>query len=175
MGQKFETNNNNVNIIKDSLFSLSEKKLEYFFEFNIIETRDITSTNYLGLIVSIDNVKCDQFIIKKGKINIKNKICIKVKAIDIKLKMINSNNFLEIKNCEIIDKQLEIDDSKLKLYKFELPDIVENLYYVKNNKNISIKLKSQEIEYISSYEYKFCRSFTRKMFCKDRRKSFKKY
>ena len=111
MGQKFETNNNNVNIIKDSLFSLSEKKLEYFFEFNIIETRDITSNNYLGLIVSIDNVKCDQFIIKKGKINIKNKICIKVKAIDIKLKMINSNNFLEIKNYEIIDKQLEIDDS----------------------------------------------------------------
>ncbi len=159
MGQKFETNNNNVNIIKDSLFSLSEKKLEYFFEFNIIETRDITSTNYLGLIVSIDNVKCDQFIIKKGKINIKNKICIKVKAIDIKLKMINSNNFLEIKNCEIIDKQLEIDDSKLKLYKFELPDIVENLYYVKNNKNISIKLKSQEIEYISSYEYKFCDNY----------------
>ena len=60
MGQKFETNNNNVNIIKDSLFSLSEKKLEYFFEVNIIETRDITSNNYLGLIVSIDNVKCDQ-------------------------------------------------------------------------------------------------------------------
>ena len=160
MGQKFETNDNdNINIIKDSLFSLSEKKSEHLFELYILETRDIKNNDYLRLIVSIDKVKCDQFIIKKGKININNKICIKVKAVDIKLKMINNNNFLEIKYCEIIDKQLEIDDSKLKLYKFELPNIVENLYYVENNKNISIKLKSQEIEYIYSYEYKFYNNY----------------
>ena len=158
MGQNFEKAKN-INIIKDSLFSLSDEKLEYLFELYIIKTKDIKSNNYLGLIVSVDNVKCDQFIIKKGVINLNSKICVKVKARDIKLKMININNFLEIKKCEIIDKKLEIDDSKLKLYKFELPDIVENLYNVQNNKNISIKLKSQEIEQIYSYEYKFCNNY----------------
>ena len=151
MGQNFEKTKN-INMIKDSLFSLSEEKLEYLFELYIIKTQELKNNNYLGLIVSIDNVKCDQFIIKKGAINIRNKIYIKVRTGDIKLKMMNNNNFLEIKNCEVIDKKFEIDDSKLKLYKFELPDIVENLYNVQNNKNISIKLKSQEIEYISSYE-----------------------
>ena len=160
MGQNFQTTND-INIIKDSLFSLPEKKSEHSFELYIIKTKDIKNSNYSGLIVSIDNIKCEKFIIKKGKININNKICIKIKAGDIKLKMINNNNFLEIKNCEVIDKKLEIDDSKLKLYKFELPDIVENLYNVQNNKNISIKLKSQEIEYISSYEYKFYNNYTK--------------
>ena len=151
MGQNFEKTKN-INMIKDSLFSLSEEKLEYLFELYIIKTQELKNNNYLGLIVSIDNVKCEQFIIKKGAINIRNKIYIKVRTGDIKLKMMNNNNFLEIKNCEVIDKKFEIDNSKLKLYKFELPDIVENLYNVQNNKNISIKLKSQEIEYISSYE-----------------------
>jgi len=160
MGQKLETINT-INMIKDSLFSLSDKKLENLFELYVIKTLDIKNKNYLGLVVAIDNVKCEQFIIRREEININNNICIKVKAGNIKLRMINNNNYLEIKNCEVLEKKLEVDDKKLKSYKFELPDNVENLYYVQNNKNISMKLKSQEIEYISSYEYKFYNNYTK--------------
>ena len=152
---------NTVNMIKDSLFSLSDKKLENLFELYVIKTVDIKNKNYLGLIVAIDNIKCEQFIIKRDEININNNICINVKAGNIKLRMINNNNYLEIKNCELLEKKLEVDDTKLKSYKFELPDIVENLYYVQNNKNVSMKLKSQEIEYIYSYEYKFYNNYTK--------------
>ena len=86
--------------------------------------------------------------------------------------MINNNNYLEIKNCEVLEKKLEVDDKKLKSYKFELPDIVENLYYVQNNKNVSMKLKSQEIEYISSYEYKFYNNYTKNISVKLPKKLF---
>ena len=160
MGQKLETINT-INMIKDSLFSLSDEKLENLFELYVIKTVDIKNKNYLGLVVAIDNVKCDQFIIKRDEINISNNTYIKVKAGNIKLRMINNNNYLEMKECEVLEKKLEVDDKKLKSYKFELPDIVENLYYVKNNKNVSMKLKSQEIEYISSYEYKFYNNYTK--------------
>ena len=159
MGQNFQTSNN-LNMTKDSLFSLSKKKLEYSFELYVIKTNEIKSKNYFGLLVAIDNVKCDQFIIKKEENNIISNMYIKVKASDIKLKMINNGNFLEIKNYEVVDKKKEIDDTKLNLYKFELPNIVENLYHVPNNKNISIKLKSEEIEYLSSYEYKFSNNYS---------------
>ena len=97
MGQNFQTSNT-LNMMKDSLFSLSEKKLEYSFELYVIKTNEIKSKYYFGLIVAI--------------------------------------------------------------YKFELPNIVENLYHVPNNKNISIKLKSEEIEYLSSYEYKFSNNYS---------------
>lgn len=159
MGQNFQTSNN-LNMMKDSLFSLSEKKLEYSFELYVIKTNEIKSKNYFGLLVAIDNVKCEQFIIKKEENNIISNMYIKVKASDIKLKMINNGNFLEIKNYEVVDKKKEIDDTELSLYKFELPNIVENLYHVPNNKNISIKLKSEEIEYLSSYEYKFSNNYS---------------
>ena len=159
MGQNFQTANT-LNMMKDSLFSLSEKKLEYSFELYVIKTNEIKSKNYFGLLVAIDNVKCEQFIIKKEENNIISNMYIKVKASDIKLKMINNGNFLEIKNYEVVDKKKEIDDTKLNLYKFELPNIVENLYHVPNNKNISIKLKSEEIEYLSSYEYKFSNNYS---------------
>ena len=159
MGQNFQTSNN-LNMMKDSLFSLSEKKLEYSFELYVIKTNEIKSKNYFGLLVAIDNVKCEQFIIKKEENNIISNMYIKVKASHIKLKMINNGNFLEIKNYEVVDKKKEIDDTKLNLYKFELPNIVENLYHVPNNKNISIKLKSEEIEYLYSYEYKFSNNYS---------------
>ena len=93
------------------------------------------------MIVAIDNVKCDQFILKKEENNMISNMCIKVKASNIKLKMISNNNFLEIKNYEVVDKKKKIAETELNLYKFELPNIVENLYHVPNNKNISIKLK----------------------------------
>ena len=159
MGQNFQTSNT-LNMMKDSLFSLSEKKLEYSFELYVIKTNEIKSKHYFGLIVAIDNVKCDQFIIKKEENNIISNMCIKVKASNIKLKMISNNNFLEIKNYEVVDKKKEIAETELNLYKFELPNIVENLYHVPNNKNISIKLKSEEIEYLSSYEYKFSNNYS---------------
>ena len=79
MGQNFEKTRN-INIIKDSLFSFSDEKLEYLFELYIIKTKDIKSNNYLGLIVSVDNVKCVQFIIKKGIIDINNKIYMEIKV-----------------------------------------------------------------------------------------------
>ena len=97
MGQNFQTANT-LNMMKDSLFSLSEKKLEYSFELYVIKTNEIKSKYYFGLIVAI--------------------------------------------------------------YKLELPNIVENIYHVPNNKNISIKLKSEEIEYLSSYEYKFSNNYS---------------
>ena len=149
MGQ----NNSTINIMKEVLFSDSNEKLEYSFVFHITKIIDIKNENYLQLEISFDSNKCNQFIIKKQEINNAIK-SIEVKLKDIKLKMIKNENFLEIKDYKVTTEKLKIPEKELLPFYFELPDVVQNISTFKENNNISIKLKTEEIESISSFEYK---------------------
>ena len=155
MGQNLD----NINIIKDTLFSQSKESINSSFDFHIIDTIDIKSKKYIGLIIALDNYKFNQFIVNKNDIitNIKD---IKVKLSDIKLKMINNKNYLEIKGYSVVNKKLEFNKNDLKLYIFDLPEIVENLNTIELKSIFSIKLKAQETDLISSYEYKFSDNYS---------------
>ena len=49
---------------------------------------------------------------------------------------------------------------ELKAYAFDLPRLVDNINLIENNKNISIKLKVEETDNISSYSYKFYNNYS---------------
>ena len=148
MGQ----NNTTIDIMKDVLFSDSKERLEDSFIFHIIKMIDIKHENYLQMEICIDNCKCDQFIIKKREINDTIK-SITVKLKDIKLKMIKNRNYLEIKDYNVINGNVIINEGLQQFY-FELPEVINNISTFDEKKNISVKLKTEEIESISSFDYK---------------------
>ena len=99
--------------------------------------------NYFRLDVLVDNFRCKQFIIKKKDNKIFSQMKVKLK--DIKLKMINNQNYLEIKDYIIIDGNKIVDIGKLKLFTFNLPEIQDNLLNIGKTKFISKKIKVKEI------------------------------
>ena len=147
-----------INIIQETLLSKSNDKINEHFEFYIINTIDIRNKTYIRLSIAIDGNKCDQFVIKKNIFSNFIKY-IKVNLKDIKLKMIYNKNYLEIKDYQIITK-FEINIDALKTYTFDLPRLVDNINLIENNKNISIKLKVEETDNISSYSYKFYNNYS---------------
>ena len=74
--------------------------------------------------------------------------------------MINNKNYLEIKDYIITNKKLEFKENQLKSYKFDLPEIVEDINKIQHNKSFSKKLKAQETDLISSYRYLFSSNYS---------------
>ena len=157
MGQYPENKPNNL---AEVFFSDEKKFLNKSFEFHILDHMKIEEKGYLKLDIAIDNIKCNQFIIEEKNFNTNFIKDIEVKFNDIKLKMINKNNYLEIKNYNVINKKLEYDKNKLVPYKLALPEIVENINLIEENKIFSIILKAKEKDLIKSYEYKFINNYT---------------
>ena len=155
MQENFE----NINIIEEILFSNKPENINKSYEFHILDIIDIKSERYLGLIIALDNIRNNQFIINRNDFNKDTTIVISVKLIDIKLKMIHNKNYLEIKKFIILDKNPEINENKLQSYSFDLPEMVENFCQGENKRNISLKLKSEEYDLITSYEYKFSNNY----------------
>ena len=155
MQENFE----NINIIKETLFSNKPENINKSYEFHILDIIDIKSERYLGLNIALDHIRNNQFIINRNDFNKDTTIVISVKLIDIKLKIIHNKNYLEIKKFIILDKNPEINENKLQSYSFDLPEMVENLCQGENKRNISLKLKSEEYDLISSYEYKFSNNY----------------
>ena len=147
MGQNLE----NLEDINNILFSDSKEQINNSYDFFILG--EIEMCNYFRLDVAVGNFRCKQFIIKK-KDN-KSFTQMKVKLKDIKLKMINNQNYLEIKDYTIIDGNNTIDIGQLKLFKFKLPEIQDNLFNIGKTKFISKKIKVKEIDLITSYTYNF--------------------
>ena len=90
MGQ----NLGNLEDINNILFSDSKKQINNSYDFYILG--EIEMCNYFRLDVAIDNFRCKQFIIKKKDNKIFSQMKVKLK--DIKLKLINNKNYLEIKD-----------------------------------------------------------------------------
>ena len=153
MGQNLE----NSEEINNILFSNSKEKISNSYDFYILGEIEMNYCNYLRLDSAIDNLRCKQFIIKKKK-NV-SYTHIKVKLRDIKLKMLDGKNYLEIK--DYIDKQNNkiVDIGKLQSFEFKLPEIQDNIFNIGKRKIISKKIKVKEIAMITSYDYEFCDNY----------------
>lgn len=111
--------------------------------------------DYYLLKTVINGTECGQFIILKDEISIHVGIMtIKINLSDIKLKMIKGNNYLEIKNYEIINKNVS---DGAKLYEFKLPENINDLTKIESleKRNISVILKAKEQDLIKDYSYSF--------------------
>ena len=82
MQENFE----NINIIKETLFSNNPENINKSYEFHILDIIDIKSERYLGLNIALDHIRNNQFIINRNDFNKDTTIVISVKLIDIKLK-----------------------------------------------------------------------------------------
>ena len=157
MGSDYER----IEDIKDVeklLLSSSEEFINESFKIIIINFEDINNSNYYKLEAICYNKKCNQFIIKKDDFFKNNNIEIKIKLKDIKLKMINGINYLQIKNYAIINKNFQ-NHNFLELFEFNLPKLVQNSKPIESQRNIAIKLKSKETDLISFFIYKFYDNF----------------
>ena len=143
--------------IKNIIVSDSKEKINNSYEFYILGEIGMNFNNYSRLDVSIGNFRCNQFIIKKIENVSFTSIIVKIK--DIKLKMIDSKNYLEIKNYTITQKKKIVDTGKLQLFEYKLPEILDSIDNIGAMKIISKKIKVKEIDLMTSYEYEFCDNY----------------
>ena len=153
MGQNLE----NSEEINNILFSNSKEKISNSYDFYILGEIEMNYCNYLRLDSAIDNLRCKQFIIKKKK-NV-SFTHIKVKLRDIKLKMLDGKNYLEIKDYIVIQNNKIVDIGKLQSFEFKLPEIQDNIFNIGKRKIISKKIKVKEIAMMTSYDYEFCDNY----------------
>ena len=140
--------------VETILLSSSKEGLNKHIEIIIYNYKHIIGTNFYKLEIIFGNKKCNQFIIKKEDFIENNNIQIRIKLKNIRLKMINSINYLEIKNYDIINKKI-ILYKNINLFEFNLPKIIQNYKPNDSVGNLAIKLKSKEKDLISSFTYNF--------------------
>ena len=138
--------------INNILFSDSKENINNSYDLFILGEIEINSI-YLRLDAALDNLRCKQFVIKKN--NYISFTHIKIKLKDIKLKMIENKNYLEIKEYIIINNEEIIDIGKLNFVEFQLPEINNNLNNTENEKIISKIIKVKETDLMTSYSYEF--------------------
>ena len=140
--------------VEKILLSSSKEFINESIEVSISNFEDIENSNYYKLEVIYDNKKSNQFIIKRDDFIENNNIEIKIKLKDIKLKMVNSVNYLQIKNYDIINKKIQ-NNNFFDLFEFNFSKIIQNSKPNESKENITIKLKSTETDLITSFIYDF--------------------
>ena len=140
----------NIQNIEDALLSNSREDIIKTIEAKIIQYTK--KYNYFQLTLSFYGIKCSQFIISENIFNENNKN-IQFSLEDIKLKMIKSINYLEIK--EYISLSRDLSENFTEVYEFRLPKIIKNLNSIDSQKNIAVILKAKEKDFITSYSYNF--------------------
>lgn len=141
---------NNIQNIENAFLSNSIQDIKKTIEANIIKYTK--KCNYFQLTLSFYDIKCNQFIISESIFNENNKN-IKFNLEDVKLKMIKSKNYLEIKQYISLSRDLSINFTEF--YEFRLPKIIKDLSSIDSQKNIAVILKAKENDFINSYSYHF--------------------
>ena len=146
MGIFFE----NIQDIEDALLCNSRQDITKTIEAKIIQYTK--KYKYFQLTLSFYGIKCNQFIISENIFNENNKN-IQFNLEDIKLKMIKSKNYLEIK--QYISLSRDLSSNFTEHYEFKLPKIIKNLNSIDSQKNIAVILKAKEKDFITSFSYNF--------------------
>ena len=151
-----------IKVFEEILSSRSKSQINNSIEAVILKYDKLENLQFYKLSLYLANIECNQFIIKAENfnINIKN-ITIKLK--DLKLKMIRNNNFIEIKNYTILNKDVFIQKDHIN-YHFQLPEKINDININSfASKIIAIKLKVKETDLITSFEYEFLDLFNNKI------------
>ena len=151
-----------IKVFEEILSSRFKSQINNSIEAFILKYDELENCQFYRLSLYLANIESNQFIIKADDFNtnIKN---IEIKLKDLKLKMIRNNNFIEIKNYIILNKDILVQKDPI-AYHFQLP---EKINYININsfagKNITIKLKVKESDLISSFGYEFLDLFNNKI------------
>ena len=145
-------NDNDIKEIEKILSSCSKGQLDDSVEASILKSKKLDNCEFLNLSLYLANKECDQFIINVNSFKPINRN-IKIKLRDLKLKMIDNINYLEIKKFSDSNGNLIVPKDR-KAYSFNLP---KNDLNIKNDSSnvVSIKLKAKEIDMITSFKYEF--------------------
>ena len=114
-----------IKVFEEILSSRSKSQINNSIEAVILKYDKLENLQFYKLSLYLANIECNQFIIKAENfnINIKN-ITIKLK--DLKLKMIRNNNFIEIKNYTLLNKDVFIQKDHIN-YHFQLPEKINDI------------------------------------------------
>ena len=151
-----------IKVFEEILSSRFKSQINNSIEAFILKYDELENCQFYRLSLYLANIESNQFIIKADDFNtnIKN---IEIKLKDLKLKMIRNNNFIEIKNYIILNKDILVPNDPI-VYHFHLPEKINDININSfSGKTITIQLRVKERDLISSFGYEFLDLFNNKI------------
>ena len=114
-----------IKVFEEFFSSRTKSQINNSIEAVILKYDELENCQFYILSLNLANIESNQFIIKADDFNtnIKN---IEIKLKDLKLKMIRNNNFIEIKNYIILNKDILVPKDPI-AYHFQLPEKINDI------------------------------------------------